>query len=212
MKTIARQAYLTGARCRFGSMVLTVGHAFGYTPTKSTAKKAVAGCRSPKARGAEPHPARFAAFLFLATSFGGPNGRAQALPVTLRVPRSLTPVRAAAQCRSWSAVVHLAQLEINMTSITTPGKTAQIFAHPNLFSPPVQQGRLQGRHPKGIACLRRARYSKRDAAYKAAQLVERIDAYRCAIAQAEGYATACRLTLSELTQAATAIQKGATHA
>lgn len=66
------------------------------------------------ARGAEPHPARFAAFLFL-NRFGGSDGRAQALPVTLRVPRSPTPIRAAAQCRSWSAVVHQARLEINMT-------------------------------------------------------------------------------------------------
>lgn len=98
---------------------LTPFHAFGYTPAKSTAKKAVAGCESPKARGAEPHPARFAAFLFQ-NRLGGSNGRARALPVTLRVPRSLTPVRAAAQCESWSAVVHLARLEINMTQTTEP--------------------------------------------------------------------------------------------
>jgi hypothetical protein len=75
------------------------------------------GCESPLARGAEPHPARFAAFLFQAP-LGGPNGRARALPATLRVPRSSTPVRAAAQCGSWSAVVHQARLEINMTRKT----------------------------------------------------------------------------------------------
>jgi hypothetical protein len=91
-----------------------------------TSKKGVIGCESPKARGAEPHPARFAAFLFQVTSFGGPNGRAQALPVTLRVPRSLTPVRAAAQCESWSVVVHQAQLEINMTSIPQTHHAARV--------------------------------------------------------------------------------------
>lgn len=85
-------------------------HGMYYTAHVNT-KKVLIGCGSPKARGAEPHPARFAAFLFLAPSFGGPNGEAQASPVTLRVPRSSTPVRAAAQCGSWSAVVHQAQLE-----------------------------------------------------------------------------------------------------
>lgn len=78
------------------------------------------GCESPLARGAEPHPARFAAFLFLVTSYGGQNGEAQASPVTLRVPRSLTPVLAAARCESWSAVVLKAQLEIIMTMKRTP--------------------------------------------------------------------------------------------
>jgi len=88
----------------------------GYTGTV-TSKKGVIGCESPLARGAEPHPARFAAFSVLATSFGGPDGEAHASPVTLRVPRSLTPIRAAAQCESWSAVVHQAQLEINMAKL-----------------------------------------------------------------------------------------------
>jgi len=68
------------------------------------------GCESPKARGAEPHPARFAAFLF-PNRFGGQDGRASALSVTLRVPRPLTPILAAAQCESCSAVVLKAQLE-----------------------------------------------------------------------------------------------------
>lgn len=74
-------------------------------------EKAALGCGSPMARGAEPHPARFAAFLFLSSFYGGSNGEAQASPVTLRVPRSSTPVRAAALCGSGSAVVHQAQLE-----------------------------------------------------------------------------------------------------
>lgn len=63
------------------------------------------GCESPMARGAEPHTARVAAFLFLASKFGGLNGEAQASPVTLRVPRSLTPIQAASRCESWVAVV-----------------------------------------------------------------------------------------------------------
>ena len=116
---IATRAYSARAKCQSGCKRLTGFNSFSYTPHKSTAKKAVAGCGSPKARGAEPHPARFAAFLFQATSYGGPNGRAQALPVTLRVPRSSTPVRAAAQCGSWSAVVHLARLEINLEQSTS---------------------------------------------------------------------------------------------
>ena len=93
--------------------------------TAGLGPKKLTGCESPKARGAKPHPARFAAFLFQAR-LGGSNGRAQVLPVTLRVPRSLTPVRAAAQCESWSAVVHQAQLEINMTATSTRN-TAQAF-------------------------------------------------------------------------------------
>ena len=68
------------------------------------------GCESPKARGAKPHPARFAAFLF-PDRFGGQDGRASALSITLRVPRPLTPILAAAQCESCSAVVLKAQLE-----------------------------------------------------------------------------------------------------
>lgn len=78
-------------------------------------KNVATGCESPMARGAKPHPARSAAFSFLATSFGGLDGEAQASPVTLRVPRSLTPIQAAARCESWSAVVHQAQLEPSMT-------------------------------------------------------------------------------------------------
>ena len=89
------------------------------------AKKALIGCESPKARGAEPHPARIAAFLYLAP-FGGPNGEAQASPVTLRVPRSLTPIRAAAQCESWSAVVHQAQLETIMAQPFSALELAQL--------------------------------------------------------------------------------------
>lgn len=125
----------------------------------------MAGCGSPKARGAEPHPARFAAFLFQVTSFGGPDGRAQALPVTLRVPRSSTPVRAAAQCGSWSAVVHLARLEINM---------AQIFEHPHAQFDRVIQTRIRGRLPKSVTSLYRVRQDRSFAEYKAQCLQEEI--------------------------------------
>jgi hypothetical protein len=107
MNLIASCTRITWARAHFDSQNTAC-----YTPAVSS-NKGLIGCESPMARGAKPHPARFAAFLFQAL-FGGPDGRAQALPVTLRVPRSLTPVRAAAQCESWSAVVHQAQLEINM--------------------------------------------------------------------------------------------------
>lgn len=69
------------------------------------------GCESPLARGISRNPARYAAFSISAPSFGGSDGMASAMPVTLRVPRSLTPIRAAAPCESGTAVVHQAQLE-----------------------------------------------------------------------------------------------------
>ncbi|MBC7680751.1 MAG: HNH endonuclease [Ferruginibacter sp.] len=58
--------------------------------------------------------ARYAAFSIPATSFGGSDGMAPAMSVTLRVPRPLTPIRAAAPCESGTAVVHQAQLELFM--------------------------------------------------------------------------------------------------
>ena len=69
------------------------------------------GCGSPKARGTKPHAARVAALSILAPVYGGPDGMAQAMPVTLRVPRSSTPIRAAALRGSGTAVVHQAQPE-----------------------------------------------------------------------------------------------------
>jgi hypothetical protein len=95
---------------------------FGYH--SAVRPSSLIGCGSPKARGAEPQPARYAAFLFQTTSFGGQNGEASASPVTLRVPRSSTPVLAAALRGSLSAVVHQAQLEINMKINTSPGASA----------------------------------------------------------------------------------------
>lgn len=143
---------------------LTPSSPLGYTPAVSS-KKGLIGCRSPLARGAKPHPARYAAFHFLATSYGGPDGEAQASPVTLRVPRSPTPVRAAAQCRSWSAVVHKARLEINM---------AQIFEHPHAQFDRVIQTRIRGRLPKSVTSLYRVKQDRRIAEYKAQCLQDEI--------------------------------------
>lgn len=190
---IATHAHSTRARCQSDYMRLTPANSFGYTPAKSTAKKAVAGCRSPKARGAEPHPARFAAFLFLATSFGGPNGRAQALPVTLRVPRSPTPVRAAAQCRSWSAVVHLARLEINM---------AQIIEHPHAHSDRITQTRKAGRLPKSVISLRTVKRNGCFSRYEAQCLQEEIANTLNAAAEWEKVGLALRLKAEALKQRA----------
>ena len=79
---------------------------------KSQRRKFVAtGCGSPTARGTKPHTEKFAAFSIPATSFGGSDGMAKAMPVTLRVPRSSTPIRAAAPRGSGTAVVHQAQPE-----------------------------------------------------------------------------------------------------
>lgn len=167
----------------------TAKRAFGYHSSKSTAKKAVAGCGSPKARGAEPHPARFAAFLFLASSFGGPNGEAQASPVTLRVPRSSTPVRAAAQCGSWSAVVHLARLEINM---------AQIIEHPHAQSVRIIQTRKAGRLPKSVVSLGTIRRDRSFAAYTARCLQAEIAKTLSAAAEWEGIGHSLRLKAEAL--------------
>ena len=68
------------------------------------------GCESPLARGRSRNTARNAAFSIPTPSFGGSDGMAQAMPATPRVPRSLTPIRAAAPCESGTAVVYQAQL------------------------------------------------------------------------------------------------------
>lgn len=88
---------------------------------------------------------------------------------------------------------------------------AQIIQHPYAGKPPVIQTRIRGRLPNAVGSLWRARVNKDNAARESALLQERINAYRCAIAEAEGYARGCRLTLSELTQAVTAIEKGAAY-
>ena len=69
------------------------------------------GCESPLARGMSRNTARHAAFSISATNFGGSDGMASAMSVTLRVPRSSTPIRAAAPRGSGTAVVHQAQPE-----------------------------------------------------------------------------------------------------
>lgn len=83
---------------------------------KSTCRNTLAvGCESPLARGMSRNTARSAAFSIPATSFGGSDGMAQAMPATPRVPRSLTPIRAAAPCESGTAVVYQAQLGLSMS-------------------------------------------------------------------------------------------------
>jgi hypothetical protein len=149
MHSIAAYAHHMGVKALFDSKE-SVCYSSGVS-----AKKALIGCESPMARGAEPHPARFAAFLFR-PRLGGPNGEAQASPATLRVPRSLTPVRAAAQCESWSAVVHQAQLETIM---------AQIIQHPTAKAERVVQTRIAGRLPKSILSLPTIIRERRYAAY-----------------------------------------------
>lgn len=165
IKLIAANAVPTGAKCHFGYKRLTPVNSFGYTSHKSTAKKAVAGCASPKARGQEPQHRTGMRLFCSRPSFGGPNGRALALPVTLRVPRSCTPVRAAAQCASWSAVVHLAQLETNMSNV---------IAHPNAAACQIIQPRWRGRFPKYVASLNIARREKSISEHKQRMLQEEI--------------------------------------
>lgn len=83
-------------------------------------KKGVIGCESPKMLAAQSRNRTTCGFFVLAPVFGGPNGRAQARRLMAPpVSRSLTPVRAAAQCESWSAVVHLTQLELTMANTAT---------------------------------------------------------------------------------------------
>lgn len=83
-------------------------------------------------------------------------------------------------------------------SLASTGASAQIFAHPNLFAPPVQQQRAKGRHPKCITMLWKVRSEKRRLAYKANALSIEIDRYQARIAEAEGYARALRYNLADL--------------
>lgn len=85
-----------------------------------------------------------------------------------------------------------------MAHSASMGASAQIFAHPNLFAPPVQQERAKGRHPKCITTLWKVRSEKRWLAYKAEALAEHINNHKIAIAEAEGYARALRYKLSNL--------------
>jgi hypothetical protein len=214
MKNIATYAHSTGARCQFGYKRLTVASTLGYHPPVS-AKKALIGFGHPKHPydASRRTPAVSAASLSVPPVMVARWEARKGLPVPARGVRLTNPSSHRHRLVTGAVVFanhtpwrpHMAQ------SLASTGAPAQIFAHPNMFAPPVQQGRLQGRHPKGITLLWRVRNSKRHAADRAAQLVERIDAYKCAIAEAEGYAHGCRLTLAELTQAVTAIEKGAAY-
>lgn len=93
---------------------------------KSTHRNTLAvGCESPLARGISRNTARYAAFSIPATSFGGSDGMAPAMSVTLRVPRPLTPIRAAAPCESGTAVVN--QIQLNGRLMKYKDATGQKF-------------------------------------------------------------------------------------
>lgn len=92
-------------------------------------EKGEVGCGSPKERGKKPQHRTGLRLFYSCPSFGGPNGEAQASPVTLRVPRSSTPVRAAAQCGSWSAVVHQERLEHPTCSQNTNSSKSWVAAN-----------------------------------------------------------------------------------
>lgn len=87
-------------------------------------QKTEGGCGSLLHGGDKPHPARFAAFSFVAPVMAARMGGRKPCRFGLRRARSSTPVRAAAQCGSWSAVVLKAQLEAIMAN-TTLGNCAQ---------------------------------------------------------------------------------------
>jgi len=71
-----------------------------YNVRKSIAKKAMAGCESPKQFAAKSR-IRFVCGFFHGTSYGGAVGMAQAMPVFApRVVRSLTSNSTAAKCES----------------------------------------------------------------------------------------------------------------
>ena len=103
-------------------------------------EKGAVGFGSPKERGKKPQHRTGLRLFCSYPSFGGPNGEAQASPVTLRVPRSSTPVRAAAQCGSWSAVVHQERLEHPTCSQNT---NSSKFA--SGFPTTAKQGPLRGK-------------------------------------------------------------------
>ncbi len=96
-------------------------------------------------------------------------------------------------------------------SLASTGTSAQIFAHPNVFAPPVVQGKLQGRHPKSIALLWRARDERRKAAREAQSMVEKIDACKQSIAFLERHARDCATTLSALSSKNSPSHSGVAH-
>lgn len=97
-------------------------------------------------------------------------------------------------------------------SLASTGTSAHIFAHPNLFAPPVVQSRLLGRHPKDIASLRDARYQHRKAAWTAQATADEIDSRRKTIAAFECSLADQRAKLATLLQTTpTTVRTGASH-
>ena len=121
---IAGPAHSMRARCQFGYKRLTRANFFGYTPATPKPSRmgqqlqnTVAGFRSPMRLAAQSrNTAQVCGFFVRAPSFGGSDGRAQALPVNglrqspgLRTRSSCLPHFAVGV-----AVVHLRQLEATM--------------------------------------------------------------------------------------------------
>lgn len=78
-------------------------------------KKIAVGCGSPvKARGMSRNTARYAAFSIPATSFGGSDGMAKAMPGTLRVPPVFHTHSSCRPMWKWNGSCHQAQLESSM--------------------------------------------------------------------------------------------------
>ena len=90
---------------------------FSVTGVKSTHRNTLAvGCGSPvKARGMSRNTARYAAFSIPATSFGGSDGMAKAMPGTLRVPPVFHTHSSCRPMWKWNGSCHQAQLESSMT-------------------------------------------------------------------------------------------------
>jgi len=204
MKNIATHAHSTRARCQFCYKRLTVARTFGYHPPVSS-KKGLIGFGSPCNRcdASRSSPADRAASLFvppfLVARMGGRKARrfAQAVPGL--------PTRSSHRPHLVVGAVVFA----NRTAWRP--HMAQIIQSPYAGQPPVIQTRIRGRLPNAVGNLWRARVKRDIAARESALLQERINAYRHAIADAEGYAYACRITLSELTRSASTNASGAAH-
>lgn len=204
MQNIATHAHPTRARCQFGYRRLTVASTLGYHPSVS-AKKALMGFGRPGHRCSESRssPADIAAFSF-----------APPFLVARREARKGLPVRASG---AWSSNPSSYRPHLDVGAVVLSNRTAwrphmaQIIQSPYAGQPPVIQTRIRGRLPNAVGNLWRARVKRDIAARESALLQERINAYRHAIADAEGYAYACRITLSELTRSASTNASGAAH-
>lgn len=210
MQKRATPALFTGANGKKHQQLPALG-SLGYTPAVSS-KKGLIGIGVPCNRcdASRSSPADHAASLsvppFMVARTGGRKARrfAQAVPGT--------PTRSSHRPRLASGAVVFANRTAwrpyMAQSHASTGTSAQIFAHPNLFAPPVQQQWLRGRHPKCITPLWKVRSEKRWAAYKAEVLSVEIDRYQARIAEAEGYARALRFNLAGLFAEQT---RGANH-